>query len=354
MSILKVAHLAGVSTATVSRVLNGLPGVRPTTVDQVTRAVEKLAYVTPAVKRGPKPGAPRKSRSTRRLGTIAVLAIGQGRQWLQLPVMAAAVAGVTREAIRTGTKVLLEEMPDSRMPSASVLNGDLDGAIVFLSSDLTPSQFREALMTVQRYVPVVWAMGGDAGISPVDHVIPDDRAIARLAFEHLISAGCGELAFLTASPKWAMMRNRGQVFAGLAHDAGMPWSAYIVSDDTRDGELFGPRTIVEKDLDKLITRLSKASPRPAGLFIGNDAVTAVVHPMLLQRGVVPGKDIVLVSCDNEEVRLAGLVPRPLSIDIGSEEVGAVAVRRLAFRIEHRGEPPIMIKVPPKLPSVRQP
>ena len=93
-----------------------------------------------------------------------------------------------------------------------------------------------------------------------------------------------------------------------------------------------------------------ASPRPDGLFIANDATTALVHPMLLRRGIVPGKDILLVSCDNEQVRLGGLVPRPLSIDIGSAEVGAVAVRRLRFRIEHPSEPPILIKVAPSIPA----
>jgi DNA-binding LacI/PurR family transcriptional regulator len=352
MSILQIARRAGVSTATVSRVLNDLPGVRNDTKQQVRLAVEELKYVVPLVKRGPKPGSIRRSRiiSRQSVGTIVVLAIGSGLEWLKLPVMASVVSGIAREANKGGTKVLVEEMIDPSKPSPSLLSGEVDGAIVFLSSELPASGFREALMKVQQYVPAVWAMGGDAGMAPVDHVIPDDRAIARLAFEHLAEKSCDELAFLTVRPKWAMMRNRGQYFAGLAHDAGKPWSAYIVSEDPRDGDLFGPRTVVERDLGALLDRLAIASPRPTGLFIGNDADTSWVHPMLLNRGVVPGKDILLVSCDNEEVRLAGLIPRPLSIDIGSVEVGAAAVRRLAFRINHRNDPPMMMKVAPFLPG----
>jgi DNA-binding LacI/PurR family transcriptional regulator len=218
---------------------------------------------------------------------------------------------------------------------------------------------------MQQYVPVVWAMGGDAGINAVDHVIPDDRAISRLAFDHLVTSGCKQLAFITQNPTWAMMRNRGQVFAGLAHDARMEWSAYLVSNDPRDGELFGARAVVEPSLEQLVDRIARASPRPDGIFIGNDATTALVHPMLLQRGInpgknipgknipgknIPGKDILLVSCDNEQVRLGGLIPRPLSIDIGSAEVGTVAVRRLAFRIANPAEPPILIKVAPFIPG----
>jgi DNA-binding LacI/PurR family transcriptional regulator len=351
MSIMEIARRAGVSTATVSRVLNDAPGVRQETKQQVRLAVAELNYVAPLIKRGPKLGASRKSRLPRRLGTIAVLAIGDSREWLQLPVMAAAVAGVTREANRNGSRVLLEEMLDPAKPSPSLMSGEVDGAIAFLSSGLAPGGFREALMTVQRHCPVVWAMGGDAGISPVDHIIPDDRAIARMAFEHLVEHGCRQLAFLTVSPKWAMMRNRGQVFAGLAHDMDLNWSSYVVSNDPRDGDLFGPRSVVAKNLEELVAKLASAADRPTGLFIGNDAATAWVHPMLLQHGIVPGKDIRLVSCDNEEVRLSGLIPQPLSIDINSTEVGAVAVRRLYFRMDHRNDPPIMIKVAPSIPPV---
>jgi DNA-binding LacI/PurR family transcriptional regulator len=371
MSIVKIARRAGVSTATVSRVLNGLPGVRDATRSQVQAAVAKLKYVVPQVKRGPKPGSKRRAREIPRdnntsstssglaisgrrgTGTIAVIAVGavgKGADWLQMPVMAACVGGISRAASDAGLKVLLTEILDLRNPNPLLSNKEIDGALVFLNSDMKPKDFSDALTALQRYVPVVWAMGGDAGAYAVDHVIPDDRAIARLAFNHLTTRGCRELAFMTQNPRWAMMRNRGQAFASFSHDAGTNWSSYLVSPDLREGELFGARAVVEPDLNLLVDRLARKSPRPDGLFIGNDATTALVHPMLLKRGIVPGKDIELVSCDNEQVRLAGLMPRPLSIDIGSAEVGAAAVRRLRFRLEHPTEPPVLMKVLPSIPD----
>jgi len=352
MSIVKIARRAGVSTATVSRVLNDVPGVRDQIRHQVRAAVQELNYVSPLVKRGPKPGSVRKVRVLRKTGTIAVVAVGHHKDSiLQMPVIAASIGGITRAASQSGLHVLVEEMWDCSKPSPSVINGDVDGVVAFLNSGMKPSDFSNALLSMQSHVPVVWAMGGDAGVTAVDHVIPDDRAISRLAFDYLVGRGCKQLAFVTESPTWAMMRNRGHYFSGLAHDAGMSWSAYLVSEDPRDGELFGARAVVEKTLNLLVDRLAKASPRPDGLFVGNDAATAQVHPMLLQRGIRPGKDIILVSCDNEQVRLGGLVPRPLSIDIGSDEVGMVAVRRLQFRIEHPKDPPVLIKVAPSIPAV---
>jgi len=353
MSIVQIARRAGVSTATVSRVLNDIPGVRAETQKQVRLAVAELKYVTPLVKRGPKPGKNRRERSGRRTNTIAVLALGDSMEWLQLPVMAAAVGGITQAARQHGLKVQLEEMVDPGTPTQSLLNREVDGAVVFLSSNIRSSDFQAALAAVQKNVPVVWAMGGDAGVTEVDHIIPDDRAISRLAFNSLIHQGCKQLAFLTLAPKWAMMRNRGQFFASIAHDAGVDWSVYIRSEDPRDADLFGPRTVVEPRLSDLLDRMLAAAPRPDGLFVGNDATTAHVHPMLLERGAVPGKDIILVSCDNEKPSLAGLTPRPISIDINAAEVGAVAVRRLAFRIDHPTDPPVMIKVAPFIPESSQ-
>jgi LacI family transcriptional regulator len=354
-------------------VLNGSPSVRDDTKQQVNTAIRELNYVVPLLKRGPKPGAPRKSRgipsngkialsavskisveppaAVKSTGTIAVIAVGDGKDWLQMPVMAACVSGISREARNTGQKILLEEMLDHTKPPAVVLDRQVDGAIVFLSSSMTLADFSVALSAL-NHVPLVWAMGGDVGLGGVDHVIPDDRAVARLAFDYLSGIGCRQLAFITGRPRWAMMRNRGQEFAGMAHDARLGWSAYVASDDQRDGELFGARTVVERTLDALVDRLVKADPRPDGIFISNDAVTAIIQPMLLQRGMVPGRDVSLVSCDNEQVRLDGLLPRPMSIDIAAGEVGAVCVKRLQFRMVNPSDAPVLIKIVPFLPTTK--
>src|SRR4051812_12586613 len=89
MSIVTVAKRAGVSVATVSRVLNDLPNVRAETARQVRDAIEQVGYKPPRVKRGPKTGMSRAGGPARvRTGQIAVLTLGSGAHWLELPVMA--------------------------------------------------------------------------------------------------------------------------------------------------------------------------------------------------------------------------------------------------------------------------
>ena len=93
----------------------------------------------------------------------------------------------------------------------------------------------------------------------------------------------------------------------------------------------------------------QSTPRPTGLFVGNDFAAVQIYPILQQMGVVPGRDITIISCDNEgDPGLAGLQPRPASIEVGAEEVGWQAVRRLVSRLENPDEPAILINVAPRV------
>ena len=71
MSIVSVAKLAGVSIATVSRVINDLDNVRGETAEQVRAAMKQLGYTPPRVKRGPKTGRRRATPNVLPSGQIA-------------------------------------------------------------------------------------------------------------------------------------------------------------------------------------------------------------------------------------------------------------------------------------------
>jgi hypothetical protein len=84
MSIVDVARIAEVSTATVSRVLNAPGSVRAETADRVHAAMQRLGYSLPTVRRGPKIG-PRAPGA--RPNQIAVIAIGTSLRWFERPAM---------------------------------------------------------------------------------------------------------------------------------------------------------------------------------------------------------------------------------------------------------------------------
>jgi LacI family transcriptional regulator len=357
MSIAEVAKAAGVSTATVSRVLNELPGVRDETIRQVRAAVEALNYTPRRAKRtspGGPPGAPRGAavgspRHGSRTGNIAVITLGQTRDWLQLPVMAAVVAGIQRAAGEFGLRLLLDDMPDPQKPSSLIQGRQIDGAVVFVTSTMGVPTFKPVLDDIKQRIPIVWAMGLESSATGVDHVTPDNISIGYLAHSFLTGKNAHkDVGFVSVNPEWAFMRLRGQAFLNAAYDAGHPGTAYIVTSDPMVAESYGKRVVTAHNLDELVAAMAKTTPRPTGLFIANDATTAMLHPLLHHHNLKPGHDLTLVSCDNEQIRLSALQPRPASIDTGAEQVGFRAVIRLMSRIRRPDEPTVVVQVSPRL------
>ncbi|HSV14024.1 MAG TPA: LacI family DNA-binding transcriptional regulator [Tepidisphaeraceae bacterium] len=351
MSIIQVAKAAGVSTATVSRVLNDMPGVSDETVRQVRAAAEALRYTPLRARRGnrpmPKPGGTA-SRSRPRTGNIAVITLGQTRDWLRLPIMAAVVTGIQRGAGEFGLRLMLDDVPDPMRPSPLIQGKKIDGAIVFLPGGMPVGTYAPVLEKVRERIPIVWAMGMEFSAADVDHVTPDNISTGFLAHSYLISKGCTQLAYLTANPEWPFMRLRGQAFLNLALDANQPASAFIVTSSPTLAESYGRRVVTAADLEQLVAALARSRPRPDGVFISNDATTASIYPLLARHGLEIGRDLTIVSCDNEDVRLSALHPRPASIDTGAEEIGFRAVIRLQSRLQRPDDPPLVIQVAPHL------
>lgn len=344
MSIIRVAKRAGVSVATVSRVINRFPGVRPQTVKQVREAMKELLYVPAAIRPGPKPGSRRPTRLRTRLGSIMVLTVGQTwRDWLTLPVFAQVFAGIAAAAKSRHLKLLVDEMPDPHQVSGLITSGQVDGAIVFWSSRLG----RFDLDSLREHpVPLVRVMGPAEGPAVIDQVTTDNSAVGHLAHRHLAECGCREMAFVAEFPSWPLMRMRGQGFANAARDAGNSVISYVVSDNPAVIENYGPRVQAAGSLEELVSRMATGPARPRGIFSGTDLLTLKLYPLLQSRGLIPGRDVTIVSCDNQPSLLSMLLPRPVSIDLRPEEIGPLAVARLVHRLEHPDEPALEIQVPP--------
>jgi DNA-binding LacI/PurR family transcriptional regulator len=101
-------------------------------------------------------------------------------------------------------------------------------------------------------------------------------------------------------------------------------------------------------LGRLVDRLLSGTPRPTGLFLSSDILVAPIYLLLLERGIQPGKDIQIVSCNNERPLLNGLHPRPAVIDTQSAEIGRAATERLLWRMNHPNSPIVDILIQPVL------
>jgi DNA-binding LacI/PurR family transcriptional regulator len=216
--------------------------------------------------------------------------------------------------------------------------------IAFVTSQVSD----QVLTDLAKRVPLVRVMGGEAPRSQVDHVTVDNTGVGCLAHRYLASKGCERLAFIATNVDWLFIRHRAQSFANAAADAGQAVDFYLVSRDSNAAGVYGQHIHQVASLEDAVAALVRSNPRPTGLFIPTDLQTSQVHPLLVKHGLHPEKDIHLVSCDNEQVRLAALSPQPLSIELGGEDIGGAAVRQLMNRISEPEAPTVRVQVSPRL------
>ena len=213
-----VAHAAGVSHQTVSRVLNGHSGVRPATRARVLQAVEQLGY---------RPNLAARALASRRSGVIGILAMET-----TLFGPATTLYAVERAARREGRFVSVASV-DAPTPESvheaveHLLAQDVEGLLAIAPLEGAV----QALDVVPQDVPVVVVEGGDHGRHSAVSV--DQVGGAARATEHLLAQGAATVVHVAGPAEWFEARGREQGWrqALAAHGIAAPellrgdWSA---------------------------------------------------------------------------------------------------------------------------------
>lgn len=325
MSIAEVAKSAGVSQATVSRVINSVRGVSAENVRLVRQAMAHLGYTPPPLER--RPGR----RPTPRAGTGLLGVILVDQLYRHTPgVLAAHLHGMEREAAEQGCAIAFADASDSAELPGLIQGNQLAGAVL-LGSHACP-----AVLSALELIPWVWLSSHrDAG---GDSVLAGNHEIAEMATQYLVGRGHKELAFISVMSDYPAYPARAEAFRDAARRVGA--SVDVLLDEPTAGggaEVDLDLSVLRKRIDGLVAQFARLSPRPTGLFVPNDMMTALVYPALVACGLRPGKDVEIISCNNEEAYLAGLDPRPATIDIGAELMGRRSVEQLLRRMRRPDE-----------------
>jgi len=323
----KVAKLAGVSSATVSRVINNRPDVSSANVQRVRDAMDRLRYVPPANRRGPKPKA-----QAKRTGSIALLFVGEQPTLARSPVVGFVLHAIQEELARNGYNLTLGTVTNAGELPLNVTSGRVDG--LFMHGSPPPDDVEERL---SRYSACVWLLSqrrqrGYWG----DRVSPDNDQVGVIAARHLIDRGHQHIAALHNDTDHLGFDARIKGFESEARAAGVPFRT-IASDGailTDTDQISRADAQLDAVIDQL---LADEAGLPTGLFIPRDPVTIRMYRALRARGIEPGRDIEIVSCDNIPA-LDALDPRPSTIDVRPGEIGRRAVEQLLWRLNDNGAP----------------
>jgi LacI family transcriptional regulator len=323
MTIVDVANAAGVSPSTVSRVINGSKKISSATTALVQQAMKQVGYIPPLPKhrRGPRLKATRGIHS----GNVAVLTFGVAPR-LEATHFALNLQGISNALSEHGLNMIFCHVSDpGSLPPCVVGSNEVDG-LIFVHGEPAP----EILQRI-GHLPTVFLSSHHTQLG--DQVISGNHEVGQIAAQYLLEHGHTRLAFLNGIPDYPANRARGEGFLFAAFKQGVMDVAMLTGPSDKPESV---RARDLQDLDRRVTglveRLLRLSPRPTGMFVPQDKMTAVVYRMLVAQGVRPGHDITIVSADNEAPYLAGLHPRPATIDIGIDEQGRKAIELLLWRM----------------------
>lgn len=326
-----IAKEAGVSQASVSRVINNSPEVSAEVVQSVRDAMERLGY-TPQPRRARQggPGEGSGPGPDGAGGLVALLHFDEHHMG-HSDVLTAALRGIEHALAKRGMGLVVVSATDPDMLPACLFNGQVVGLLL---DGVSPNP---AITARLGSLPAVWLSShhDEAG----DHALMGNEVIGRMAARYLMDRGHEALAFLSIKNTFSAFRARGEGFRFAAGQHGATVASITDSPPGERPPIFLSLAEAEARTAPLLDRLLRSTPRPTGLFIPYDPTTAIVYRLLHRRGIEPGPEMDIISCGNQISCMAGLTPRPATIDVGSEISGRNAVEQLLWRIAHPGERP---------------
>ncbi|GAA2288152.1 LacI family transcriptional regulator [Streptomyces kunmingensis] len=319
-TIVSIAERAGVSIASVSRVLNGL-GARRDTVERVERAAAELGYVPNAVARSLKDGR------TRQL-TFAMPDIGN-------PVYVAMVRAIQSVAKAAGYRLLLhstDAVVDDELAVLRSLGDRTSDGLIICPIRITDAHI-EALRAAAGPVVVIGSLPDEV---PVDSVRADSVAGASLAVHHLYETGRRRIAFVNGPADTVPGRNRHEGYRAALADCGLTYDPSLVVHTD-----FG----IESGAEAAEALLHRS---PDAVFCANDQLALGAARALHARALRIPEDVAVAGMDDSALAQAGWPPLT-SVDLGSTERGRRAAELLLERLGAPDSPtPHTTTAPPRL------
>jgi LacI family transcriptional regulator len=302
-----VAREAGVSSMTVSRVVNDRADVSAATRQRVLEVIQQLGYRPSGIARG---------LATRRTATLGLVVPDVAN-----PFFSDVARGVEHVAYAEGYNVFLcntEEDPEREISVLKSLEEKRVDGLILCSSRLSEAELHEVVSRYSSVVLVNRRLVGDRVCS----VRLDDEAGGRLATEHLLQSGHQAVGLLGGPESSHSGQLRSKGYRAALSDANLPYYPDWVrhcSPDASGGQ-------------KAARELLTAHPELTALVCYNDLVAVGALQACAKLGRRLPDDIAIVGYD--DIRLAALVSPPLTTCRAPRyELGAQAVRLLLEQIE---------------------
>jgi len=275
-TIKEVASVAGVSTQTVSRVINERPDVSPETRRRVQEVIKKLSF---------QPSALARSLISQRSYTLGVVTAG-----LRHIGPSRTLSGITSAAEEAGYSLLLKELPNYDTEDIThifqeFLSRRVDG-IIWAVPEVGENRNWVDNPSADIDVPLVYLT-----MEPRDHlsiVSIDNYLGGRMAMAHLLEQGCRKIGHISGPLDWWEARQRMAAWKDCIVEAGLAYSEQQCVEGTwssASGAL-------------AIEKLYNQYPDMDAIFVGNDQMALSVFQFCAENKIRVPEGIAVVGFDN--------------------------------------------------------
>ena len=300
MSIQKIAKLAGVSVATVSRVLNNSDTVKDKNRDKVLEAIKASNY---------QPNLLARQLRTARSSMVLVLVSD-----ISNPFCAEIVKGIEEQAEQNGYRILL-------CNSGSDINRSRS------SLQLLAGKMVDGVITMDAFTTLTWVQCAEyADAGDISCVGIDDVHASRQLVAHLVASGRKRIALINhdLSYKYAQLRQQG--YQQELEQRGLSWQAVSYASDLSYNA--GKRAM---------EALLNADTQPDAVFAVSDTLAAGAMAAIQAAGHRVPQDIAVAGFDGSE--LAEMISPPLTtIAQPSRDIGRTAFSLLLQKIDDPQSP----------------
>jgi len=311
-----VAARAGVSRATVSRVVNNAPQVAAEIVTAVQKAIAELDYV---------PNRAARMLASRRTQSIALIVPESTARVFADPFFAAIVQGAAMRLADTDytLSMLIASETSGEKTRRYLLGGNVDGALV-----VSHHSGDHSYAALSNSLPIVF---GGRPLSPDErdsyYVDVDNADGAAVATAHLIAGGRRRIATIAGPADMPPGVDRLIGWRSALTDAGLDDSLVEWGDFSPESGTDAMRRLLERD------------PSIDGLFAANDQMAVGAYAALREAGRRVPEDVAVVGFD-DDIFARSAVPalstvRQVPVDLGARMAELLTARIEGVDVDHR-------------------
>lgn len=302
-NIFDVAHLAGVSKATVSRAFTNPEKVKVETLNRILKIAKDLDYAPNAIARAMK---------TNKTYNIGFILYAEQKPIISNPFYATILEAVCDRANQLGYSLFIATDQDITLPSGEImLQKQVDGVILASKIDS-----KTVLTFKKNSVPVV-LLNNFMEFDDLPCIINDEYKGAFDAVNHLIECGHTQIGMLSGRYNPFICNKRYNAFMDALKAKGIDVNYDFV--DTTEPNF--------DDVYRAVKRLLIQKERPTALFCNSDMIAIWALKALQREGIKVPEDIALVGYDNNSYCTV-VEPELTSVHVDREKMGRVAVDML--------------------------